>query len=229
MFCTKCGSPLPDGAEACGVCEGKKALPEPAAEHRPLLFPVQEEPPEPLIPKKRIPGWALALAILGLLVLLSGLVVTAALYGTDKRNDHSVSKIQGINNTLYKNGLKYIEDFRSSAFTAELDQSMMSQQEAYKISDTYSAQIHALAGENSTDGEKLFVDVIDNVWQAEYWAKIAAYYEKKDFVTKWLYETFISKGNAADFRRQADDAYNLLIQADSLDDLNYIKEKESTK
>ena len=229
MFCTKCGSPLPDGAQACGVCEGPKALPKPTAEHHPLLFPVTEEPPELPVHKKRIPGWALALVIVGLLALLGGLVVTAALYGADKRNDHSVSTIQGINNTLYRNGLRYIEDFRSSAFTAELDQSMMSQQEAYKISDTYSAQIHALAGVSSTDEEKLFVDVIDDVWQAEYWAKIAAYYDKKDFVTKWLYETFISKGNAADFRRQADDAYNLLIQADSLDDLNYIKEKESSK
>lgn len=229
MFCTKCGSPLPDGAKTCSVCEGAKNLPEPAVEHRPLLFPIPEEQPIPPVQKKRLPGWALALAIVGLLAVLGVLIVTAALYGTDKRSDHSVSKIQGINNTLYQNGLRYIEDFRSSAFTAELDQSMMSQQEAYKISDTYSAQIHALAGENSTDEEKLYVDVIDDVWQAEYWAKIASYYDKKDFVTKWLYETFISKGNAADFRRQADNLYNLLIQADSEDDLKYIKEKASTK
>ncbi len=239
-FCTGCGAPVPADADsaapgyetdqaASGASGGSSngtyggagtsAPPQEQEDTRPLA-PTIVIAPLPEKSKKKMVKTIVKAAIGSILlvaVIVSGVWATAWFMSNPFRS----SPVEQVDNEKYARMLSLVEDVRNPNFDEVIDDLLTQKGKAenYSFLEEYTGKFDEILGDEYTDEEKLFHDCCYFVWYTEYMAKRYEWLSTNSGLLNSLYT-----GKANTYRSYADTLYDMLCSADSVTDLNNIKE-----
>ena len=236
QFCTGCGAPVPQeaaGSAAQGGADfGADAAYTSAGASGGGYVPPQEEAPDlrptaptivlapiPAKDKKKMAKTLVKAAIGSILLvalIVGGVWATAWFMSSPFRS----SPVEEVDNEKYTRMLALVEDVRNPNFDEVLDDvlNQKGKAENYSFTGEYTQKFNEILGDDYTDEEKLFCDCCYFVWYTEYMAKRYEWLSKNSGLLGGLYT-----GKANTYRSYADTLYDMLIEADSVTDLNNIK------
>lgn len=235
QFCTGCGAPVPqDTAEdfsagtsggtesaytnADASADGSYTPPQEAPDLRPTA-PTIVLAPIPTKDKKKM-AKTLVKAAIGSILLVA--VIVGGVWATAwfMSNPFRSSPVEEVDNEKYTRMLALVEDVRNPNFDEVIDDVLTQKGKAenYSFLQEYTDKFNEILGDDYTPEEKLFCDCCYFVWYTEYMAKRYEWLSKNSGLLGGLYT-----GKANTYRSYADTLYDMLIEADSVTDLNNIK------
>ena len=236
-FCTGCGAPVPEDSQQtppgdftggepdfgnayadAQARSGDAGAPPPQEDTRPTAPTIVIAP----LPKKdgRQIAKTVAKTVVGcvlVVALIVGGVWATAWYMS---SPFRASPVEEVNNEKYTRMLALVDDVRNPNFDEVIDDllSQKGKAENYSFLQEYTDKFKEILGDDYTDEEKLFCDCCYFVWYTEYQAKRYEWLSKNSGLLNRLYT---NKANT--YRGYADTLYKMLIEADSVTDMNNIK------
>lgn len=245
-FCTKCGAkcvyiddsePIPqgdgqdvsDGADAGeftsdsaydnGAAEPPQPEAKPENDTRPLAPTIVLAPPK--VRTKQSIAKSVAKTLIGCIlviaIIIGGVWATAWIMSNPFRS----SSIEQVDNEKYTRMLALVEDVRNPNFDEVIDDLLTKKGKAedYSFLQEYTDKFNEILGTDYTEEEKLFCDCCYFVWYTEYQAKRYEWLSENSGLLNGIY---VKK--ATTYRSYADTLYEMLCSADSVTDMNNIKQ-----
>lgn len=249
-FCTKCGAkaaytdnidddePIPqgdgsenftdtpdDGAAASQTNDvpphdvPPQSEPKPENDTRPLAPTIVLAPPKVRSKQSIAKGVVKTLigCVLVIAIIIGGVWATAWVMSNPFRS----SNIEQVDNEKYSRMLALVEDVRNPNFDEVIDDLLTKRGKAedYSFLQEYTDKFNEILGTDYTEEEKLFCDCCYFVWYTEYQAKRYEWLSENSGLLNGIY---VKK--ATTYRSYADTLYEMLCNADSVTDMNNIKQ-----
>ena len=155
--------------------------------------------------------------ILVIAIIIGGVWATAWVMS----NPFRTSNIEQVDNEKYTRMLALVEDVRNPNFDEVIDDLLTKKGKAedYSFLQEYTDKFNEILGTDYTEEEKLFCDCCYFVWYTEYQAKRYEWLSENSGLLNGIY---VKK--ATTYRSYADTLYEMLCNADSVTDMNNIKQ-----